>query len=109
LFRADGRTDEQKDRDSRRTDMTKLTVAFFAILRTRLKCGVASGTTEALEIAGTKLNNGVASLTYRLPSCDFRQDVNLPYIIHPVFGYVSEVNYTLRCHLYRVSFGTGSK
>jgi hypothetical protein len=69
LFRADGRTDEQKDRDSRRTD----------------RVAVTSGTTEALLIAGTKFDNGVASLTYRLAPCGFRQDVNSPYIIHPIF------------------------
>jgi len=37
LLRADGRTDEQKDRDSRRTDMRKLIVAYSQLYERDLK------------------------------------------------------------------------
>jgi hypothetical protein len=50
LFRAGGRTTQQKDRDSRRKDIV----------------AVISGTTEDFQIARTNIDNGVASLTYRL-------------------------------------------
>ena len=63
MFHADGRTERQ--RADRQTDMTKLIVAFRNFANATKKRGVTSGITETLQIAGTKINNGVTSRTYR--------------------------------------------